>query len=616
MQRLFALLRRTFLPASCSGASFPTPTHLSGLIRAARLAESSAFHRPEAAPLIIVRAKRTLGLVLLAVLGLLAAPEARAQCCEVNMSFERAAGSCFGQDCNCICNPDPIGPGEAWLSCPSWGCGSTDIGPNPGGDLNMGNTQPTDGNSFLSMTCSGGPGGMGEGISLTLCTGVTLTAGTQYCFSLDLITRANFGNSAGTSRLRIYGSSSTCQTTELLWDSPTLTGQWQTYNFCFTPTGNWNVISFRVVNAQGGFTSVGVDRWVSTDGLFPPNQEVPEPVTGFSYPTPLCASGGAASPTLSTGFTPGGTFTAGNGLSINASTGVINVGASAPGTYTVTYTIPAGACSPGGSSSAQVSIVSDASAAIAYPGGPFCTNAAPVSPQVTGAAGGVFSSTTGLSIDAQSGVIQPALSQAGSYTVTYSLTPPPPCAPFSTTAQVVIQGPQAAFQANPSSGLAPLVVALVNSSTGQGLSYAWTWPGGGSSEEEPTATFLDAGTYVIQLVVIDAFGCTSTASAQVVVSDPTVPVTPVLVIPNVFSPNGDGPNDRYRVTSSGLTYLSMEIYNRWGQVVGRLSRPDDSWDGRSLSGETVPEGTYFHHLTVRDPVNGERTFSGHITLLR
>jgi gliding motility-associated-like protein len=454
---------------------------------------------------------------------------------------------------------------------------------------------------------------MGEGVSLTLCTGITLTAGTQYCFSLDLITRANFGNSAGTSRLRIYGSSSTCQTTQLLWDSPSLTGQWQTYNFCFTPTGNWNVISFRVVNAQGGFTSVGVDRWLSTDGLFPPSEEVPDPVTSFSYVTPLCVGGVSESPTLSNGFTSGGTFTSTTGLSINGTTGVINVGASTPGSYTVTYSIPAGACSPGGSSTAQVTIVGDSSASVSYPGGPYCTNEASVAPQITGASGGVYSATAGLSINAQTGVIEPVLSQPGSYTVSYTLTPPPPCAPFTTTAQVVIQGPQAAFQANPASGAPPLNVTLVNGSTGQGLSFDWTWPGGSSAEENPIVTFPEAGTYVIELVVTDQFGCSSSASAQVVVSDTPVPV---LVIPNVFTPNGDGPNDRYRLTTAGLTYLNMEIYNRWGQVVGRLVRPDDSWDGRSNSGEPVPEGTYFHHLTVRDPVNGERTFSGHITLLR
>jgi gliding motility-associated-like protein len=380
---------------------------------------------------------------ILMVFAALLPGELTAQCCTLNMSFERAAGSCFGQDCNCICNPDPVGPGETWSSCPAWGCGSTDIGPNPGSDLNMGNTQPTEGNSYLSMTCSGGPDGMGEGISMTLCTGVALTAGTQYCFSIDLITRANFGNNAGTSRLRIYGSASTCQTTQLLWDSPTLTGQWQTYNFCFTPTGNWTVISFRVVNAAGGFTSVGLDRWVSTDGLFPPNNPT-EPITDFSYSTPLCTTGANAAPAPATGFTIGGAYTASPvGLSINATTGVINPSASTPGNYTVTYAVPDGPCANASSSVFDVEIIGPPTASITY-NDPFCAQATSGLVTLTGTVGGAFTSTTGLSINAATGEINPSASTPGTYTVTYTAPAMPPCGPAVATTQVEISDQPAA----------------------------------------------------------------------------------------------------------------------------------------------------------------------------
>jgi len=135
-----------------------------------------------------------------------------------------------------------------------------DIGPNPGGSVNMGNTQPTDGDTFLSMECGGGPGGAGEGFSLSFCPDVTLEVGTQYCISIDLITRASFGNNAGTSGLVVYGSSAICQTTQTLWTLPQATGSWQTYNFCFIATGNWSVISFRVLNPISGFSAIGLDN--------------------------------------------------------------------------------------------------------------------------------------------------------------------------------------------------------------------------------------------------------------------------------------------------------------------------------------------------------------------
>jgi len=371
----------------------------------------------------------------MAVFTALMPAELSAQCCELNMSFERAAGSCFGQDCQCICNPDPVSAGETWSSCPTWGCGSTDIGPNPGGDISMGNTQPTDGNSFMSMTCNGGPDNMGEGISVTLCTGVSLTAGTQYCFSLDLITR-NGAFGAGNSRLRIYGSNSTCQMTELLWDSPAITGAWQTYNFCFTPSSDWTVISFRVVNPSSGFHALGLDRWISTDGLFPPNTPT-QPVTDFTYATPLCTTSANASPTPAAGFTPGGTYSAPAGLSINASTGVIDPSTSTPGIYTVTYGVPDGPCANASSSTFDVEVIGPPTATIDY-NDPFCAQATTGAVNLVGTVGGVYSSTPGLSIDAATGEIDPSASTPGTYTVTYTAPAVPPCGPAVATTQVEI----------------------------------------------------------------------------------------------------------------------------------------------------------------------------------
>ncbi len=475
----------------------------------------------------------------------------------------------------------------------------------------MGNTQPTHGTSYASMTCGGGANNEGEGLSLTLCTGLTLEAGTEYCFSLDLITRTSFGNSSGSSRLRIYGSSTACQTSQLLWASPAVTGSWQTYNFCFTPTSSWNIIHFRVVNPSDNFSALGMDNWVSTDGLFPPGDDITTPVTDMSYPSPVCASGGSVSPTPADGFTTGGTWSGGNGLAINPGTGVIDPGASTPGTYTVTYSVPPGSCVAAGSSTAQIVIVGDGSAAISY-GGPYCTDAPPANVGLTGTGGGVFSAGNGLAINPGTGQITPSASTPGTYTVTYTVSPPPPCEPVVATTQVTITGPIASFTPTPSSGVAPLNVTMQNTSTGTGLTHVWSGDDGlASTATSPSHTYTAPGTYDVVLVTTDANGCSDTAFAQVIVHEEAV-----LIIPNVFSPNGDGANDTYGVISSGLTALQMEIYNRWGQVVGRLSNPQDRWDGRSLAGNPVPDGTYFHVLTVRDAAQVEQQYTGHITLLR
>ncbi|MEW5677562.1 hypothetical protein ABGT15_14725, partial [Flavobacterium enshiense] len=81
------------------------------------------------------------------------------------------------------------------------------------------------------------------------------------------------------------------------------------------------------------------------------------PVTGFSYPTPVCQNAANPTPTGVAGFTTGGTYSSTAGLVfVSTSTGEIDLAASTPGTYTVTYTYPASACGVAGSSPFNITI--------------------------------------------------------------------------------------------------------------------------------------------------------------------------------------------------------------------------------------------------------------------
>ncbi|MCI5059086.1 MAG: Ig-like domain-containing protein [Flavobacteriales bacterium] len=81
-----------------------------------------------------------------------------------------------------------------------------------------------------------------------------------------------------------------------------------------------------------------------------------------------------------------------------------------------------------------------------------------------------------------------------------------------------------------------------------------------------------------------------------------------IVIPEAFSPNGDGVNETFRIRLlSRYPDNSIVIYNRWGNKVFE-AQPYNSnnwWDGRNQSGfsngnETVPDGTYFYILDLGD----------------
>ena len=184
-----------------------------------------------------------------------------AQCtCTLNMSFEHAAGTCDGEKTNPkgLCQPD------GWVSCSSQGGATTDIGPGQYGF----NQAPVNGPNYLTFWTN-------EFVSIPLCPNTALTAGKQYCFSIRWY-RQSSGFNAST-LVDIFGGTTSCSQTQKLWTSPPTsigtTGQWNTWNFCFTPTGNWTFLTFRLMDdsADGGFGGyVALDDWKSTDGLFPP----------------------------------------------------------------------------------------------------------------------------------------------------------------------------------------------------------------------------------------------------------------------------------------------------------------------------------------------------------
>ncbi|MCG8474349.1 MAG: hypothetical protein MI784_02585, partial [Cytophagales bacterium] len=138
-------------------------------------------------------------------------------------------------------------------------------------------------------------------------------------------------------------------------------------------------------------------------------------VPSLSYPSPAyCLSGTDPLPSV-TGVM-GGSFSSGSGLSINASTGEIDLSASTLNTYTVTYTGPV-TCPSSGNTTVTLSGLDDPS--FNYSDTVFCTNGVDPSATVTGLPGGTFSGSSGLSINASTGEIDVAASTLGEHTARY-----------------------------------------------------------------------------------------------------------------------------------------------------------------------------------------------------
>lgn len=79
-------------------------------------------------------------------------------------------------------------------------------------------------------------------------------------------------------------------------------------------------------------------------------------------------------------------------------------------------------------------------------------------------------------------------------------------------------------------------------------------------------------------------GCTDTQSFTV--------QSPQCVIPRGLSPNGDGDNDNFDLTSLGVKKLS--IFNRYGSKVYDKANYTNQWRGQSDSDQELPDGTYYY----------------------
>ena len=90
-------------------------------------------------------------------------------------------------------------------------------------------------------------------------------------------------------------------------------------------------------------------------------------------------------------------------------------------------------------------------------------------------------------------------------------------------------------------------------------------------------------------------------------------------MPNVFTPNGDGINDYFfprQLLTRGLTSFSMNVYNRWGQIVFTSTSIDGrGWDG-TFNGVSQPEGVYVYIIDATFKDGQKEHHQGNLTLLR
>ncbi len=168
------------------------------------------------------------------------------------------------------------------------------------------------------------------------------------------------------------------------------------------------------------------------------------PSATIDYADPFCTTDATVQLVSLTGTNAytGGSYSSSTGLTVDLVSGDIDASTSAAGSYTVTYTVPASGGCAAVPSNTTVQITQGPTAAISYPASPYCTSvsgAQAVTLSGSGSyLGGSFSSSASLDLNASSGAIDPSLSAAGTYTVTYTFPASGGCPAGTTTASVTI----------------------------------------------------------------------------------------------------------------------------------------------------------------------------------
>jgi gliding motility-associated-like protein len=89
-----------------------------------------------------------------------------------------------------------------------------------------------------------------------------------------------------------------------------------------------------------------------------------------------------------------------------------------------------------------------------------------------------------------------------------------------------------------------------------------------------------------------------------------------IYVPNAFTPNGDGKNDRFHVLAAdNYKEFKLRIYNRWGQLVYETNDINKGWNGR-FGEQPQPSDVYIYYLQIRTASNKEISKKGTFALLR
>ena len=143
-------------------------------------------------------------------------------------------------------------------------------------------------------------------------------------------------------------------------------------------------------------------------------------------------------------------------------------------------------------------------------------------------------------------------------------------------------------------------------------SYQWQINGINAGTDSPTFSSSTLNNN-------DVISCSVTISGKCLaypyVTSNAITVTYIktVIIPNTFTPNGDGINDTWDIPSlSAYPGNNVKIFNRYGTIVFQSNGYSQAWDGK-INGALVPIGTYYYIIDLKNKTN---KIAGYLVILR
>jgi gliding motility-associated-like protein len=110
-----------------------------------------------------------------------------------------------------------------------------------------------------------------------------------------------------------------------------------------------------------------------------------------------------------------------------------------------------------------------------------------------------------------------------------------------------------------------------------------------------TLNFSQSGEYDLKLVCENSSGCADSMEIVIkVLSDELE-----LIVPNVFTPNGDGFNEFFQVKHNAVKTFQARVFNRWGKLMYAWEDVTLGWNGKN-NDDKMPDGTYFYIINGTD----------------